>query len=596
MTHHQETKTGLSSKHGGIGLSKYKIGMGGLVTALLVAFAAFGIGNAGVPTVGADIVDVYDIGSLESANDDEDFTDLGECAAPEDSVALDDGDAFVLGPDDVLWLCVVLDSEQGDSGTESADVTFDSDDTGIFTEAICSNGDGDGEFFEAGDECVSVEGFGTDEMTVDCTEQLGDPPCSNDDDGQVGGIIVAYTCNGDTGQFELTITSSSTDPTNANDVFTLDVTCRGDVARITISARPTTVEIVPARSNTSHSLITVTLFDENDDVPVSGVEVDFLVNRCSIETSGVDSESEYLTALSQVLALNTASPITYFNWETGSAASATVDSSRQADSTLSFDVDALNDGEVEASVAAAVLGCNPVDAPGATPGVATVQACVEIPGTDICATVDVTVIGPPSSITVAASPTSLRCGEKSTITVTVKDSIGQNVSDHTRVELITNLGGVLAGQGAVAGFAGPVVPISSSVGDTFGGVATAFLLTSESHSGPYEVVATSGGTTATDFFAVGSGSNSNIVDLNVLGGIFSTPPISAQVTVTCTIPAATAVPAATITAPRTGTGITPPNTGDGGLADSSSSWTLFALGGLAAFALAGLATAKFARR
>ena len=61
--------------------------------------------------------------------------------------------------------------------------------------------------------------------------------------------------------------------------------------------------------------------------------------------------------------------------------------------------------------------------------------------------------------------------------------------------------------------------------------------------------------------------------------------------------AAAAQPAA-VTAPRTGTGIvTPPNTGDAGLASSSSSsWTLFAIGGLAAFALAGLASLRFARR
>ena len=63
---------------------------------------------------------------------------------------------------------------------------------------------------------------------------------------------------------------------------------------------------------------------------------------------------------------------------------------------------------------------------------------------------------------------------------------------------------------------------------------------------------------------------------------------------TCTIPAP--APAATITAPRTGTGITPPNTGDAGLASSSSSSLVLVLGGLAAFAVAGLATLKFARR
>jgi hypothetical protein len=304
------------------------------------------------------------------------------------------------------------------------------------------------------------------------------------------------------------------------------------------------------------------------------------------------------------LALSTANPTSYWEWEFSDQASAPVDSglptlTRQADSVWPIFVSATT-----GTKASAILGCNPVDAPGATPGVATITACAEINGPDICVSTTVTVIGPPASVTVAASPTSLRCGEKSTITATVKDSIGQNVSDHTRVEFITNLGGVIAGQGAVASFAGLVTPISSSVGSTFGGVSTGFLLTSESHSGPYEVVVTTGGSAAFDpdlwgEFGVSAStlSATSVPGLNVLGGIFSTPPISAQATVTCNIPAPTVAPAATVTAPRTGTGIVPPNTGDAGLAgSSSSSWTLFAIGGLAAFALAGLATLRFARR
>ncbi len=47
----------------------------------------------------------------------------------------------------------------------------------------------------------------------------------------------------------------------------------------------------------------------------------------------------------------------------------------------------------------------------------------------------VKVIGPPAKIIVDASPATLRCGEKSTITVTVKDSAGQNVQDHINVQL-----------------------------------------------------------------------------------------------------------------------------------------------------------------
>jgi hypothetical protein len=207
-------------------------------------------------------------------------------------------------------------------------------------------------------------------------------------------------------------------------------------------------------------------------------------------------------------------------------------------------------------------------------------------GDDIIKSVNIKVVGPPAALTAAASPSTLRCGEKATITVTAKDAVGQNVSDHTRIEAVTNAGGVLGGTGAVAGLAGPVVPVSSTVAETFGGTTTFFLLTSEAHSGPYEVVVTSGGGGA--------------VAGSALGGVFSTPAISVQTTVTCTLPAPPAPPpvVAPVTPPRTGQGITPPNTGDAGLvaADSGSSWMLLTLIGGVSLALAGIATVKFARR
>jgi hypothetical protein len=217
-------------------------------------------------------------------------------------------------------------------------------------------------------------------------------------------------------------------------------------------------------------------------------------------------------------------------------------------------------------------------APTATPGPATVTILIDIPTvTALVTSVTITVIGPPASLTITASPTSLRCGEKSTITVTVKDSIGQNVSDHTPVNLVTNFGGVLAGGSPFFG-SSFVSPLSSGAGETFAGVATAFLLTSETHSGPYEVVATAGG--------------------SFTGGIFSTPGISGQVTVTCGAPPAPTA-AATVRAPSTGEGasVVPPNTGDGGLAGGSGSNPLvLALSGIATLALAGFATLKVARR
>jgi hypothetical protein len=221
----------------------------------------------------------------------------------------------------------------------------------------------------------------------------------------------------------------------------------------------------------------------------------------------------------------------------------------------------------------------------------TVTAIVEQDGADDIFTAKITLVGPPATITVNASPAELRCGEKAQIDVVVKDSIGQNVSDHTQIEAVTNAGGVLGGTGAVIGFAGPVVPISSTVAETFGGTTTFFLLTSEQHSGPYEVVVTTGG--------------ANVTAATNLGGLFSSPPISVQTTVRCSIPvvaaAAPVAPVPTVTAPRTGdlgTGtIRPPSTGGAGLADSSSSsWALVAIAGVVVFSLAGLATVKVSRR
>jgi hypothetical protein len=260
-------------------------------------------------------------------------------------------------------------------------------------------------------------------------------------------------------------------------------------------------------------------------------------------------------------------------------------------------------------------------APGITPGKLTVTAIVEsgspfgvccnqpvFAPQNLILTATITVVGPPASIRVAAAPTSLLCGEKATITATVTDAIGQNVSDHTRVEMISNFGATIGGTGATLGFpgVGPVNPLSSSAAETFSGVATAFVLTSTEHVGPYEVVVTSGGSVGLGnnnaaSVVVGNGPIFNvpgvITTLQSVGntGVFSTAPVSAQVTVTCSLPAAAPAAAAPVSPPRTGEGIRPPNTGDGGLADTSgSSWGFLAVG--IAFGIAGLAMMKVARR
>jgi hypothetical protein len=308
-------------------------------------------------------------------------------------------------------------------------------------------------------------------------------------------------------------------------------------------------------------------------------------------------------------------------------------------------------------------------APNVTPGKINVQAIVESPNQgglyngsayynplypsnlslpnylaspNVVLTATITVVGPPASITVAAAPTSLNCGEKATITVTVKDSAGQNVSDHTRVELVTNFGGVIGGTTATLGpvnvTGGQVFPESSSSAETFNGVATAYLLTSTDHVGPYEVVAAAGGSvSATNgnlapwyntlgaFTNTVTSSTGAVTAGNYLAPAFngtptvsayypwyqqgllqyvpSSAPVNAQATVTCAVPGAPAAAAPAIAAPRTGQGpadafaIRPPNTGDAGLAaGSSSNAMVYVAAGVAVFALAGLASLKFATR
>jgi hypothetical protein len=320
-------------------------------------------------------------------------------------------------------------------------------------------------------------------------------------------------------------------------------------------------------------------------------------------------------------------------------------------------------------ILSACVYVDPILAPNTTPGKINVQAIVEntphgalynasayynplypndlslpnyLASPNVVLTATITVVGPPASITVAAAPTSLNCGEKATITVTVKDSAGQNVSDHTRVELVTNFGGVIGGTTATLGpvnvTGGQVFPESSSSAETFNGVATAYLLTSTDHVGPYEVVAAAGGSvmatngslapwynTLGTFTNAVTSSTGAITSGTFLAPAFngtptvsayypwyqqgllqytpSSAPVNAQATVTCAVPGAPAAAAPAIAAPRTGQGpadafaIRPPNTGDAGLAaGSSSNAMVYVAGGVAVFALAGLASLKFATR
>jgi len=405
-------------------------------------------------------------------------------------------------------------------------------------------------------------------------------------------IEVDVTCE-EAGTFDL-----SFEPFDDFLGMSVQVDCGGEPDKETITAFPPSIEIIPAPGNVSHSLIILELIDEDGDPAMPGSEIFFTADKCAVESSTVATEGSStdggIEGAEQIFKtnLNGNNAASAAAVETSVFATTAPDNTRAEDNTISIGV--TSSGGTERTVAATILHCDLAHNPTApTPGVVTVTAVIQKEGSDDVVSVKVTLVGPPASVTVAASPTDLRCGEKSQLVVVIKDAIGQNVSDHTQYEAVTNAGGILGGTGAVIGLAGPVVPVSSTVGETFAGQSTLFLITSEQHTGPYEVVITTGG--------------ANLTSTGLLSGLFSTAPISVQTTVRCSLPviavapAPSAAAAPTITAPRTGdlgtTTIRPPATGDAGLADASgASWMLFAIAGAVAFTLVGFATVKVSRR
>ncbi len=111
---------------------------------------------------------------------------------------------------------------------------------------------------------------------------------------------------------------------------------------------------------------------------------------------------------------------------------------------------------------------------GTAPGTSEIEAIVHYQDRAIERSVmPITLVGMPASIAMTATPSLLSCGEMSLVVVTVTDALNQSAVDETPIRLYTNHGGVLAP---------PRVR-------THDGVAVTHLLTSEAHSGAYEVVA-----------------------------------------------------------------------------------------------------------
>ena len=341
-------------------------------------------------------------------------------------------------------------------------------------------------------------------------------------------VLVVLLCE-NLGTFDISFSNRNSN----SDAQSTELECRGNPNSTVVTASPSKVEIIPQPGSTSVSTITVDILDSNGSAALVGSDVLFITDNCLLD-DGVNPQVPSV-------------------------------------SIKSVDVNGKTIAEVD-------LDCSN---DSSEPRPATVQILIDRPGHDLILEIAVIVIGPPvpNGLSAVASPETIICGEKSEILITVQDEIGQNVSDHTPLEVVTNFGGVLGGTGAIAEGEGNVTPLSSTTVETFDGVAQVFLITSDTHVGDYEVLITTGGHVSEGL-------------LEVIDG----PTFSFQVTVECTASAGGSSP--TVTSPSTGNGnsITPPSTGDAGITANSQNSSIILIAGAAILALFGVASMSLVRR
>jgi len=313
---------------------------------------------------------------------------------------------------------------------------------------------------------------------------------------------------------------------------TIKFFCVGQADSATIAVSPATVEIVPVGNSKGSSTVTVTVLDQ-DGGRLDGAEVTFTTDKCRFD--GDDETSP-------------------------AGGGTTVTTSSDTDSTSDDNFLTNNPLQYSAGTAEAVLNCTGT---GVTAGTAHITAIVDREGSDIVLNAEVKVVGQTSAtgLTLTLTPDDLECGETILASVKAVDSLGQPVSDGTAIYFTTDttsgvLGGTEGAQGAVY---------------TVGGEASVLIATDPSKNGTHTVIA---------------------YTINAVGSV------NAQVSDTYVCDGAVAPVAPTVAPPNNGTGtggITPPNTGDAGLAAGNSSISFALIAGAVAFALAGVASIRFAR-
>ena len=510
----------------------------------------------GSPTTGCEDANLRDVRAFNQVTDTVNSTGT----EPDPNVASDETVVQISISDNII-LCV----NPSNNAPGESNVVFHADGPGSWTDAACGdlapNGDADGTFIErVNDDCDNEEGLNSNTMTV----------VETGNDLRI--IAARFTCNSASVQ-RITIQQDDSNAGNGDTNF-FTIMCKGEVNSISLTVSPDRIESSPALGNSSLSLIRAVITDASGGPVLPTTLIDITASGCSLSGIGTDpltAADERDTAVELFDAFKK-SPEQFF--DDVDVFGTLFDLEGPAIKVPALEVDTNNplDGLPNHSEALALL-----HAEGCEPGTITITVRYEGTIRDVEATATIAVVGPPAFLTITASPTTLVCGEKSEITVTATDKLNQVVSDHTFIEVVTNWGGVLGGTGSSLSNSGPVDPVSNTTITLLKGTGKAYLLTSDTHIGQYEVLAAS---TAAFF-----GRN-----------VENHAPITAQVTVTCN------KPATTVTAPNTGTGastgtIRPPNTGDAGLAAAGdSSDSLFVIAGAVAFVLAAFAGLRFARR
>ncbi len=453
-------------------------------------FLATGVdGDATDVTTGADLLeacdglDAADVAGLAAALGDEDDELTVDDLEDQDLDANQIEEGGVVGRGSIYVFAFVDDDGM---------VTFDTE-TGT---SVTINLDG-----------VSVEVTPAADADAETCTGLDDQDCGTTDTENGDGVVVA------------TITTTSAD---AGDEIDVDVEQESVSATETliVTGAPDSVSIAAVETTIQTSGSSSDVSDCLDDAEVTDSDLLGEPNITYVISTVIDADDVVLARVS-VTTTSDDSDIADIDVDTG-------ENGDDPNGDTSYTVDGGDAG----------IGSFAIVCGGDTTGTAVILS--EILGGDEDSDVEITVVGEPDSVALAASPAAIACDgtASSTVSATVTDSDGNNVAN-----------GVDVNFSVVA--LGTANPINASTTD---GVATSVVTPLSSSTAGVTVIVTSGDA-------------------------------QASIRVDCSLPVPTTVPVGT---PTRGTGIIGPDTGNGGYIGQSGSAGFPALA-LVALALGSLA-------